>query len=145
MSDIEQQFFKTFGIEPKIKDGCEYADNYWNNERLANLYGTFDAYLKEKCPYENKECYTICSYAYDKEVYPEITAEKLLELVYIIGVKPYGFLYINDTYSTNINSRTDIILVEADDFKEGVLTLAIQPRVQLRIKRQVRALFGGEE
>lgn len=142
MTNIEQEFFKVFGIEPKYQDACTVEDKYWQNEELANKYGTFDMYMNAKCG-NQENCTTQCSCAYTKEIYPEITAEKLLELVYIIGVKLYGFLYLNGTYSTNINSKTDIILVEADDFREGILTLAIQPRVALRIKKQVRALFEG--
>ena len=107
MTNIEQEFFKTFGIEPKIKDGCKYADNYWNNEKLANKYGTFDAYLKEKCPYENKECYTICSYSYDKEVYPEITDRILLELICLYEQRHHSISILN---AENIEILKNLIL-----------------------------------
>ena len=95
------------------------------------------------------ECFGIepktLDYPDNFEYYPEITAEKLLELIRIIGDN-FGFLYVNNTYSTNfnfkINSKKDLIMVETDDFKNGVLTLILQPKVLIRINREaVRKLF----
>lgn len=134
-TELEQEFFKTFGIEPKIKDGCKYADNYWNNERLANLYGTFDAYLKEKCPYDNKECYTICSYSYDKEVYPEITDSKLLEMICILNKEGiYGY---SDWGGNFVIGET------VEELKESILTDCI--RNKSKIFNQIQQLFKEEE
>ena len=73
--------------------------------------------------------------------YPEITDHILLELIRIIGKKPFGYLQCENTYSTNLGDIRDIITVEADSLKEGLLTLAMQNKVVLRIKHQVRTLF----
>ena len=73
--------------------------------------------------------------------YPRITDRILLELIRIIGKKPFGYLQCENTYSTNLGDARDIITVEADSLKEGLLTLAIQNKVALRIKHQVRTLF----
>lgn len=80
----------------------------------------------------------ICSYYVE---YPQITDSILLELIRIIGKKPFGYLQCENTYSTNLGDARDIITVEADSLKEGLLTLAIQNKVALRIKQQVRTLF----
>ena len=73
--------------------------------------------------------------------YPQITDRILLELIRIIGKKPFGYLQCENTYSTNLGDTRDIITVEADSLKEGLLTLAMQNKVILRIKHQVRTLF----
>lgn len=75
------------------------------------------------------------------KLYPQITDRILLELIRIIGKKPFGYLQCENTYSTNLGSIRDIITVEADSLKEGLLTLAMQNKVVLRIKHQVRTLF----
>ena len=82
MNDITEQFFKTFGIEPKYIDGCKITDEYWNNEELANKYGCFALYMREKCPYD-EDCNDNCEYTFDKIEYSEITDRVLLELICI--------------------------------------------------------------
>ena len=81
-NELEKQFFSTFGIEPIYKDACTVEDKYWNNEELANEYGTFDQYMNCKCGNQGN-CTTECSCAYQKEVYPQITDRILLELICI--------------------------------------------------------------
>jgi hypothetical protein len=137
-TELEQEFFKVFGIEPKIEDGCKYADNYWNNERLANLYGTFDAYLKEKCPYENKECYTICSYCYDKEVYPEITDRKLLEMICIL--QRFKDITFNNLYFENIEHLKNEVLSQIYKCK-----LKLHEFNAKQLQRQIQQLFKEEK
>ena len=73
--------------------------------------------------------------------YPQITDRILLELIRIIGKKPFGYLQCENTYSTNLGDTRDMITVEADSLQEGLLTLAMQNKVVLRIKHQVRTLF----
>ena len=68
-NELEKQFFKCFGIEPRYEDACTVADKYWNNEELANEHGTFDQYMNCKCG-DQENCTTECSCAYQKEVYP---------------------------------------------------------------------------
>ena len=82
-NELEKQFFKYFGIEPRYEDACTVEDKYWDNEELANKYGTFDQYMNCKCG-DQENCTTECSCAYQKEVYPEITDSILLELFDIL-------------------------------------------------------------
>lgn len=73
--------------------------------------------------------------------YPKITDSILIELIKLIS-DGYGYLYCKNTHTTGFRSKEDCIMVESADFKEGILTLILQPRVQLRIdKKKVRALF----
>lgn len=113
-NEIEKQFFDTFGI-PRLctSQVCEH----WGDCEGCSRYPDF---------------------ALD---YPQITDRILLELIRIIGKKPFGYLQCENTYSTNIGDTRDIITVEADSLKEGLLTLAMQNKVILRIKHQVRTLF----
>ena len=87
MNEIEEKFYKTFGIEPLYIDGCKLADRYWHNEELANEYGTFDQYMKIECPAKYQDCTDECKYAFDKGIYPEITDRILLELLALINDK----------------------------------------------------------
>ena len=139
-TDLEKQFFSTFGIEPKYEDACTVEDKYWDNEELANEFGTFDQYMNCKCG-NQENCTTECSCAYQKEIYPQITDSILLELISFIGKKGFGFLYCENTFSTGFGNRKDLITVQAENFKEGILTLAIQKKTVLRIKKDVQALF----
>ena len=113
-NELEKQFFDTFGIEPI---GCN--DN-------KNCTGVLD-----------------CTQCHNAK-YPQITDHILLELIRIIGKKHFGYLQCENTYSTNLGDIRDIITVEADSLKEGLLTLAMQNKVILRIKQQVRTLFEEE-
>ena len=66
ITELEQEFYDTFGIEPEINYVCD----------------------KEPCEkelLEDKQCKG-CSHLYDtREDYPEITAEKLLEMICILN------------------------------------------------------------
>lgn len=79
MSEITK-LYENAGIEPKYIDACTVEDKYWQNEELANEYGTFDMYMNAKCG-QQEDCTTLCSCAYTKEEYPPFTAEKQLEIV----------------------------------------------------------------
>ena len=141
-TDIEKQFFDTFGIEPKREDACELADEYWDNEHLANEYGMFDNYMEAKgCPINKDGCTDNCRHAYTKEVYPQITDTHLLRLIEIIGKKPFGYMYVENCHSTNINNPRDFTIIEGDSFIDCLLTLAMNKKVLIRIKQQVQALF----
>ena len=118
-TEIERQFFDTFGIEKQ--QSCSHSDTCYNGSVCNDCEG--------------------CN-AYN---YPQITDRILLKLICIIGKKPFGYLQCENTYSTNLGDTKDLILVEADDLKEGLLTLAIQKKVVLRIKQQVQALFKGND
>lgn len=82
MSEIEKMY-ENCGIKPKYIDACTVEDKYWQDEELANEYGTFDMYMNTKCGHQ-EDCTTLCSCAYTKEEYPPFTAEKQLEIVKMI-------------------------------------------------------------
>lgn len=119
-TDLEKQFFVTFRIEPRYEDACTVEDKYWNNEELANEYGTFDQYMNCKCG-NQENCTTECSCAYQKEIYPTITDRILLNLILIMN--PYA-PPVGDTM---------------EEMKEQVLYWCI--RYATEIKHQVRTLF----
>lgn len=130
MTNIEQQFFKTFGIKPKYQDACTVEDKYWQNEELANKYGTFDMYMNAKCG-NQENCTTQCSCAYTKEIYPEITDRILLQLIVIVTN------YVND-----ICEMTDV-----EDLKKSTLEELIEISDRGTVKYQVQSLLfrEGEE
>ena len=108
------------------------------NELEKTFFDTFGIEPIEILSREYDSDGEICSYYVE---YPQITDSILLELIRIIGKKHFGYLQCENTYSTNLGDERDIIAVEADSSKEGLLTLAIQNKVALRIKHQVRTLF----
>ena len=121
MNKLEQEFFKTFDIEPKHNDACKLADKYWYNETLANKFVTFDTYMEiNGCPEKTKGCNSECKHAYDQEVYPRITDNILLKLICILG--------------------TIYFCVESvEEIKERILNDCIDSKEN--IKHQVQALF----
>ena len=121
-NELEKQFFDTFGIEPRYEDACTVEDKYWDNEELANEYGTFDQYMNCKCG-DQENCTTECSCAYQREVYPQITSDILLELICIIGS-----IYI--------------CTQDRETLKEHILVQCMNTQMYSRdIKHQVRTLF----
>ena len=125
MSEIEKQFFETFGIEPKHNDGCMIADKYWANEELPNQYITFDNFLNCECPHINEGCFSTCEYAYDNIEYPQIIDRILLELICIAHTSPV----------ITFTSR------DIKNLKEEVLLVLCNYVNQRDIKHQVQALF----
>ena len=130
-NELEKQFFKCFGIEPRYEDACTVEDKYWDNEELANEYGTFDQYMNCKCG-DQENCTTECSCAYQKEVYPQITDRILLELICILGNTSY-FLITDDG-----------LQIDVDGLKKSVIhSLTLQAKVEKNkvLKHQIRTLF----
>lgn len=113
-TDIERQFFETFGIKPKR--GVELTIDPTTDDNVMN---------------EHKVCYG----------YPQITDTHLLRLIEIIGKKPFGYMYVENCHSTNINNPHDFTIIEGDSFKDCLLTLAINKKVSIRTKQQIQALF----
>lgn len=97
MNEIEKMY-ENAGIEPTHYDACALEDKYWNNEELANQYGTFDSYLSFECPHHGEGCYSTCEYAYDKDVYPYFTAEKQLEITKFLLKKAVYYDVKDDKY-----------------------------------------------
>lgn len=135
-TELEEQFFKTFGVKPKIKDGCKLADNYWNNENLQKQYKTFDEYLNINCTEsDNGLCYSTCDFAYDDLKYPEITDRKLLHLLCIYNdmqgcidlcITPCKYEDTKEMIlQTLINEKTSITDYEEDTYMD-VMTKQIQ-------------------
>ena len=121
---IEEEFFKTFEIEPKYQDTCTVEEKYWSNEEFANEYGTFDMYMNAKCG-NQENCTTKCSCAYQKEIYPQITDRILLELICL--------------HSTWCEPRLCATNIEA--IKRQVLRDLIFEDCE-KLKQQVQKLFG---
>lgn len=96
---IEEEFFKSFGIEKISK--CSIC-------------------MVDDC------CY--CQHNEDY-IYPEITAEKLLQLICIISQYKY---VLEDLYAENIN-----------ELKKNILTIYIKQSINEdeKTKNQVKALF----
>ena len=126
-NELEKQFFQYFGIEPRYEDACTVEDKYWDNEELANEYGTFDQYMNCKCG-DQENCTTECSCAYQKEVYPEITDSILLEL-----------LVIMTRYTDIIDGFDSVQELKEFVLKELMYSLT-QPECNI-VKHQVRTLF----
>ena len=109
-SELEQKFYDTFGIEPEIN------------------------YVCDKRPCEKgllKTCADIgCSHLYDtREDYPEITSEKLLQMICICN-------------STYINGYTNYFMATGktkEELKEEILKKCIA--LSKDINQQIQQLF----
>ena len=145
-TDLEKQFFDTFGIEPKYEDACTVEDKYWDNEELANEFGTFDQYMNCKCG-NQENCTTECSCAYQKEIYPQITDSILLSLVKIACKESIISLtkMKNNTKEWAIYFGLDknCIFYEKS-FKDVILRGFIEYSNDIDIYQQVQALFKEE-
>ena len=147
-NELEKQFFQCFGIEPRYEDACTVEDKYWNNEELANVYGTFDQYMNCKCG-DQENCTTECSCAYQRETYPQITDSMLLELIKILS-KEFIFKMFNnfdDDWALMLNTRDkdeQKWFVSCNGFKDALLSLLMNVcncSDADNIKHQVRTLF----
>lgn len=126
-TDIEKQFFDTFGIEPKYNDGCEISDRYWANEENADKYITFDNYMNTFCPESDSgACFATCPFAYYKEEYPQITDRILLELICIA-------MDVTDFGASDIDGLKEVVL--------EVLIDGMKYYNPKKLKHQVQALF----
>lgn len=75
MTNITEQFFKTFGIEPKYKIDIGRWDNKTNTRKPLNVIISEKEYTKG---YKNNKLTPLIDL-----IYPEITAEILLKLLCI--------------------------------------------------------------
>ena len=122
---IEEEFFKTFEIEPKWKDIRSQNTTIYTEEQAKEIR-------------KNNRNIQLC--------YPKMTDSILLELMRIVAKKPYGLLLLENTCSTNCNRPKDMALVQFEILAEGIMQLMLLPRVLIRINREeVRALFEGQE
>lgn len=113
-TDLEKQFFETFGIEPRDNfKGCESGITFYT-------YGC------------NMPSCKGCSKEIRQKEYPQISDRILLELICIIQqlkdvdyLKEFVLKYITDLYRTNSESvsNTDRYQTIAKDIKHQVRTL----------------------
>ena len=114
-SELEQEFYETFGIEPKYY--CTYEEVAENNLE----YECTDNDL-EKC----KKCKNV------GKKYPDITAEKLLEMICI--------------YNNNVYENERITPLRYITLKEDVLHWFIIDFVgNDKIKHQIQQLFNEDD
>lgn len=106
-TELEQEFFRAFGIEPKNKCG--------KNLIYPNCLNP------DKCGYDN------CIY-YQIE-YPDITAEKLLEMICIAMKYKNTYRFVNGI----------------EDLKEQTLKILISIKDMLSIYAEIQQLFKEGE
>lgn len=123
-TELEKQFFDTFGIEPKYY--CSYHDCNCPIEDIGKF--------NKKCPKQavTKECD-----ARSKQViYPKITDEHYLELICVIYKA-----------KNSLNSEIDIFELNVEKLKITVLERLIwinKTYKNNKLKHQVQAIFEGE-
>ena len=133
MTNIEEEFYNTFEIEPTYSDECQIADAYYAMQIDLNKRGIlYDDYMKGECPQKNTFCYDDCPYAYNKEQYTPITDRILLELICILN-------------STNGINCTAYESKNIKDLEKEILNECIEIADDKELKQQVQALFRGEE
>lgn len=127
-TELEEQFFKVFGIEPKMLCDCEFK----------NLYDYRIEYGQDVCIHTEdniKEPCKICELA--KQIhpfYPKITDRVLLELICIQGNIDY-FMIDNSGNPISVNG-----------LKKSVLhTLTLLSKNHKELKQQIQQLFKEVE
>lgn len=128
-TELEEQFFKVFGVEPKMLCNCEFK----------NLYDYRIEYGSDVCDYTEskiKEPCKVCKKAKQKvPLYPEITDHKLLELICILNKEAiYGY---SDWGGNFVIGET------AEELKESILTDCI--RNKSKIFKQIQQSFKEGE
>ena len=120
---LEKRFFDTFGVTKRMDFICS---------------------LDVECP-ETSKCEECKHYNNPERTkyYPEITDRHLIELIKLIGKPGFGYVYCQNTHSTGYGQgKENVVMVEDSNFKEAILTLLMQPRVQLAIGKQaVKDIF----
>lgn len=135
-TELEQEFFKVFGVEPKMLCNCEFK----------NLYDYRIEYGSDVCDYTEskiKEPCKVCKKAKQKvPLYPEITDRKLLQLLCIY----------NDMQGC---VETCITPCKYEDAKEMILSTLVNERFAMIdcdkgtymdvMTKQIQKLFEEEE
>lgn len=103
MTNIEQEFFKTFGIEPKDYYGCDI--DTW-------------------CPFDNETCNEVCPYwvKYKTEL-PKITDRVLLELICLHSTWSKPRLCATNIEAIKRQVLRDLIFENCDKLKYQVQSL----------------------
>lgn len=127
MTNIEKQFFKTFGIEPKMLCECSFKNLYdYRIDYGSDVCIRMDDDIKNPCD--------SCELAKQiHPLYPKITDRILLELVCIL----------NKHYCENYQCATMLIGLTLNEVKRCILVECLEN--EKHIRQQVRALFREEK
>ena len=125
MTNIEQEFFKTFGLEPIMLCDCEFK----------NLYDYRIEYGQDVCIHIESKAKNPClKCKLAKQVhplYPEITDRVLLELICILSRKDNNYIVLDK--QNNI-----------EELKQYILTQLINNEYRVDID-EIQSLFRERE
>lgn len=135
-TELEQEFFKVFEVEPKMLCNCEFK----------NLYDYRIEYGSDVCDYTEskiKEPCKVCKKAKQKApLYPEITDRKLLQLLCIYN---------------DMQGQIELCIIpsEYEDAKEMILQTLVNEKTNITdyeegsymdvMTKQIQQLFEEEE
>lgn len=126
-TDLEKQFFDTFGIEPKEIITCIIEEDWLNDYHLKTWY-PISEWMKNNAPCEGKkECSNKCNCYQVKNKYPQITDKHYLELICMV------------------NERRILPNLDVDNLKEYILKELCTMIISESFKRQVQAIFKESE
>ena len=135
-TELEKQFFDTFGIEPKETITCIIEEDWLNDYHLKTWY-PISEWMKNNTPCKGeKECSNKCNCYQVKNKYPQITDRHYLELICIL----------------NDYTGIDVRAIKIEELKEELLehcTELIEYELYIdddidNFKHQVQAIFEGE-
>ena len=131
-TELEKQFFDTFGIEPKETITCIIEEDWLNDYHLKTWYPISD-WMKYNAPCKGeKECSNKCNCYQVKNKYPQITDSILL-----------GLICINNKNTRCIHEL--IVPRNLKLLKKSTLRRLIEnSKNTVQIKHQVQAIFKGE-
>ena len=137
-TNLEKQFFDTFGIEPKETITCIIEEDWLNDYHLKTWYPISD-WMKNNAPCKGeKECSNKCNCYQVKNTYPQITDRHYLELIVLHNI------YIESKlYHLNVKDLKEEILQDLIDEQE--LRKIKKDYVSDDLKNQVQAIFNRIE
>ena len=133
ISELEKQFFDTFGIEPKETITCIIEED-WLNDYHLKIWYPISEWMKNNAPCKGeKECSNKCNCYQVKNKYPQITDRHYLELICILNknVSIMDRLYRNE--------------MTIECLKTMVLHDLIRARNVFDVKHQVQQMFNRIE
>lgn len=133
---IEEEFFKTFGIEPKTKYYCPKCKSVLEDWWYGGKYPSYEC-SNQLCDYETYELRGDFKNLYKEDVYPPITDRILLELICILNRNGlYGYSDWGGNYP---------IGETVEELKNSILNDCITHQKTYNLYKQVRSLFEGVE
>ena len=128
-TELEKQFFDTFGIEPKETITCIIEEDWLNDYHLKTWY-PISEWMKNNAPCEGeKECSNKCNCYQVENKYPQITDRQYLELICLYTKEIRSFV----CYTSNLKMLKEEVLKEFISEKDGFT------------KHQVQAIFKESE